>query len=86
MNDTTFYYRYHVRSEVWRAVFTNTDGAKLELLIDLVGIHWLLTPKEVPERGSLRDLLLRAVARMEVDMKGKSVLSGKWEVRNGLLS
>ena len=80
MNDTTFYYRYIERSGVWRAVYTSPKGDKLELLIDLVGIHWLVTPKEYPEKGNLRELLLKAVARMKVDLASKSVLDGVWEV------
>jgi hypothetical protein len=80
MNNTTFYYRYIERSEVWRAVYTNPNGDKLELLIDLVGINWFVTPKEFSEKGYLRDLLLKAVARMKVDLDSKSVLNGVWEV------
>eukprot|EP00026_Physarum_polycephalum_P000576 Phypoly_transcript_00577.p1 GENE.Phypoly_transcript_00577~~Phypoly_transcript_00577.p1 ORF type:complete len:1459 (+),score=393.26 Phypoly_transcript_00577:191-4378(+) len=81
MDGTTFYYRYIERSEVWRAVYTNTNGDKLELLIDLVGIYWLVTPKEITEKGYLRELLLKAVARMKVNFKSKSVLNGVWEIR-----
>ncbi len=80
MFSSTFYYRYMERSEVWRAVYTNPGGDKLELLIDSSGISWLLTAKEYPEKGSLRDILLKAVARMRVNLDGKSVLEGKWQV------
>lgn len=82
LNETTFYYRFIERSEVWKAVYTNPNGDKLEILIDLVGITWQLTPKEFPEKGALRDLLLKSVARMKVDLSGDSVLHGTWEVGN----
>lgn len=82
---TTFFFKELQRSHIWTAIFVSSSGGKLEARISGVGVTWFFFVDPPPEQGTLRDIFLLPVARMEVVFNARegssfSLVSGIWEV------
>lgn len=82
VSEAEFRFRYMKRQRTWTAVY-EAPSATLELCFKDHRPEWRLsvkTPATEPVKSRLRELLLRPVARMRLEMKNRDVLSGKWEL------
>ncbi|BEI79864.1 hypothetical protein CcaverHIS002_0103930 [Cutaneotrichosporon cavernicola] len=77
-----FRFRYLKRQTTWTAVY-EASSATLECWLSNPSPEWRLTVKAPPSEAvnsRLRSLLRHPVARMRLDISGKDMLSGQWEL------
>ncbi|PWN45231.1 hypothetical protein IE81DRAFT_344924 [Ceraceosorus guamensis] len=80
--DVVLHFSGLLRQRKWTAVFLGNQ-TRLELILDPQTPHWDLYVEpnaEEASRGALRALLLRPVARMELQRGARDLLTGCWQL------